>query len=220
MARPIPVGKATPVGATAGESTPRLGELLLERHLITPQQLAAAIAVQQRDQRALGAILVSQQLLTERQLRRTLRWQHWLRQTIAASTVSFSCLTFSCLQTASADETLGSGFVADQAEVGRLVDAAANWRPASRGMSASYSQSSTSYNLSGYTGDSYRAGEKRGHERQRRRFEQDIRDSIGDTMYVFLKGEYSGGVGRYEEGLRYTAKWDDDEIKIDFRYQF
>src|SRR3990167_6297036 len=98
----------------------RIGELLLQRRLINPVQLAAAIAQQQHDRRRLGAILVSQQLLTERQLHRTLRWQHWLRQTIAASTLSFGCLA------AAADEPAPmASFVPDENQISRLTEAAA-----------------------------------------------------------------------------------------------
>lgn len=183
-------------GDPAGSA--RIGELLLQRRLINPAQLAAAIAQQQHDKRRLGAILVSQQLVTERQLHRTLRWQHWLRQAVAASTLSFGCLT------ATADEPAPSlNFAPDENQIGRLTEAAANWQPGQR----------PSINRD-------RLGEPRNEERRRNRFEQQLRDGIGDTAVIVLKGEYSGGVDRYQDGLRYTAKWTDDSVKLELKYYF
>jgi len=77
----------------------RLGDLLVERHLITNAQLEDAVCQQQHSQLQLGEILVQHRALSAKQLRRTLKIQKELRNTILS--------TFICLvpfQIACADE--------------------------------------------------------------------------------------------------------------------
>jgi len=77
----------------------RLGDLLIERHLITSAQLEDAVCKQQHSQLQLGEILIQHKVLSAKQLRRTLKIQKELRNTILS--------TFICLvpfQLACADE--------------------------------------------------------------------------------------------------------------------
>ena len=50
----------------------RLGELLLENGLLTPEQLEAALSVQRRERRPLGQVLLAQGLVDEKALARVL----------------------------------------------------------------------------------------------------------------------------------------------------
>ncbi|MDW8248033.1 MAG: hypothetical protein RMJ98_01860, partial [Myxococcales bacterium] len=54
---------------------PHLGQLLVEAGLISPEQLAAALQVQQRDRRRLGTLLVEAGILSEVQLTQVLSQQ-------------------------------------------------------------------------------------------------------------------------------------------------
>ncbi len=59
----------------------RLGSLLIEKNLISAEQLEEAIAIQRLSAgEQLGKILIEHHYLTERQLRRTLRYQSRLRK--------------------------------------------------------------------------------------------------------------------------------------------
>jgi len=81
-------------------SSSRLGDLLIERKLLTSDQLEEAICLQKGSHLKLGEVLVSSNLVTPRQLKRTLKIQTELRKTILT--------TFMCLvpfQYASASET-------------------------------------------------------------------------------------------------------------------
>ncbi|UTA47441.1 hypothetical protein L1F30_14930 [Simiduia sp. 21SJ11W-1] len=63
----------------------KLGELLLDRKLITQQQLADAISEQQRHAKPLGEILLERKIISARQLSRTLKWQALLRAAMLVS---------------------------------------------------------------------------------------------------------------------------------------
>src|SRR5512145_1285262 len=54
---------------------PRLGQLLVEAGIITPDQLAAALDLQKRDPRRLGTLLVEAGYLNETQLTQVLSQQ-------------------------------------------------------------------------------------------------------------------------------------------------
>lgn len=69
----------------------KLGELLLQRQLISSDQLQCAIALQQQTRRPLGEILVAQQLISERQLKRTLKWQQILKAAMLISSFTLAC---------------------------------------------------------------------------------------------------------------------------------
>lgn len=57
----------------------RLGDLLLEKGLVSQQQLAEALSYQQSSQMALGNVLITLGCISERQLKRCLRRQRWVR---------------------------------------------------------------------------------------------------------------------------------------------
>lgn len=65
----------------------RVGEVLLQRGLITSTQLQQALAEQRQSHEKLGAILIRQEVVTEAQLRQALNEQAWRN---AVATVLFS----------------------------------------------------------------------------------------------------------------------------------
>lgn len=69
-------------------TTNRLGDLLLERKLLTPEQLQSAVREQSACSLQLGEILIRNRLLTKRQVRRCLRWQKVVR--LAALVTTFT----------------------------------------------------------------------------------------------------------------------------------
>jgi hypothetical protein len=70
----------------------RLGDLLVERGLITQDQLLLAIQEQKTNQLQIGEILVKNGWISNRQIRKTLRVQSKLRNAILTSILSFSPL--------------------------------------------------------------------------------------------------------------------------------
>lgn len=68
----------------------RLGDLLLERGLITEAQLLLAIQEQKTSSLQLGEILVSKGWISKRHIRKTLRIQSKIRNAILTSILSFS----------------------------------------------------------------------------------------------------------------------------------
>jgi hypothetical protein len=72
----------------------KIGELLLQRRLITEQQLQSAIAQQALSPQPLGEILIQQQAITARQLQRVLKWQQMLHAAMLIS--SFTLASSPC----------------------------------------------------------------------------------------------------------------------------
>lgn len=70
----------------------RLGDLLLEKKLITKEQLEDAIFSQKSSHKQLGDILVERKLVSRWQIRRTLKVQHHLRNALLTSVLSFTPL--------------------------------------------------------------------------------------------------------------------------------
>ncbi|WP_431687953.1 immunoglobulin domain-containing protein [Hahella sp. NBU794] len=70
----------------------RLGDLLLERNLITQEQLERAMSLQKTSHKKLGEILVEEHLVSDRQIRRTLKIQRNLRRTVLTSVLTLSPL--------------------------------------------------------------------------------------------------------------------------------
>ena len=70
----------------------RLGDLLLDKKLITEEQLQLSIQIQKTNQFPLGEILVKNGWVTKRQINRALRVQSKLRNAILTSILSFSPL--------------------------------------------------------------------------------------------------------------------------------
>ncbi len=70
----------------------RLGDLLLEKGLITEEQLHLAIQIQKTNQLQIGEILVANGWVTKRQINKALRVQSKLRNAILTSILSFSPL--------------------------------------------------------------------------------------------------------------------------------
>ncbi|ABC27829.1 Type II secretory pathway, ATPase PulE/Tfp pilus assembly pathway, ATPase PilB [Hahella chejuensis KCTC 2396] len=70
----------------------RLGDLLLERNLITQEQLERAMSLQKASHKKLGEILVEEHLVSDRQIRRTLKIQRNLRRTVLTSVLTLSPL--------------------------------------------------------------------------------------------------------------------------------
>ena len=70
----------------------RLGDLLLEKKLISKEQLEDAISSQKSSYKQLGDILVEKKLVSKWQIRRTLKVQHHLRNALLTSVLSFAPL--------------------------------------------------------------------------------------------------------------------------------
>ena len=68
----------------------RLGDLLVERGLITEEQLLSAIQEQKTSSLQLGEILVKKGWISKRHIRKTLRIQSKIRNAILTSILSFS----------------------------------------------------------------------------------------------------------------------------------
>lgn len=68
----------------------KLGEMLVQRQLISREQLQSAIALQQQTRQPLGEILVNLQLISERQLIRTLKWQQMLKAAMLISSFTLA----------------------------------------------------------------------------------------------------------------------------------
>jgi hypothetical protein len=82
----------------ANQQNSRLGQILVNKGLITPQQLDAAIKMQPTSRMRLGEVLIAQGLLTQKQLTKALKKQSNLR--LAATLVAALMSPF---QMASAD---------------------------------------------------------------------------------------------------------------------
>ena len=74
----------------------RLGDLLVERRLITSSQLNEAVCLQQHTHLKLGEVLVAHNLLTSKQLNRTLKIQQELRRTILTTLICIAPFQFPC----------------------------------------------------------------------------------------------------------------------------
>lgn len=72
---------------------PRLGTLMVQRHQLDDHQLSLAVLVQNREpHRQLGDILIQLGFISVKQLKRTLRWQGYLR--CASVALAFSLAPF------------------------------------------------------------------------------------------------------------------------------
>lgn len=72
---------------------PRLGALMVQRHQLDHHQLSLAVLVQNREpHRQLGDILIQLGFISVKQLKRTLRWQSYLR--CASVALAFSIAPF------------------------------------------------------------------------------------------------------------------------------
>ncbi|NQD37170.1 hypothetical protein HPT27_09040 [Permianibacter sp. IMCC34836] len=192
------------VVAGAGEKVvPRLGELLLARKLITEAQLAAAITRQQTEPRLLGELLMDAQAINARQLQRSLSWQRWLRQ--ALQVASLSLVT---LQTVAANDWNGEELNNSSSQIGPTQFDA--WDALQVSDTSPRSAAAVSQDAS--TANEYR--------KSRRRFENYLKDAVGESAYIFLKGRYSGKADDVVEGLRYTVRWRKDSINVEFKYTF
>ncbi len=179
-------------------SVPKLGQMLLARNAITRAQLDAAIAKQRIDGRPLGEILLADNVVSARQLRRSLTLQSWLRK--ALQVASLSMVSWQAAQASDADAFALDPYAAQmQQSGGDLWDAIDKLESSSSGVAADVRDSNRS---------------------TRRRWEADIRDAIGEPAYILLKGRYSGNADGVVEGLRYTVKWKTDSVKVEFKYSF
>ena len=177
---------------------PKLGEMLVARNAISRAQLDAAIARQKTDRRPLGEILVESKLVSAQQLRRSLSWQHWLRQ--AATVASLSMVTW---QVVEADDTLATA-VADVNVVETRQQSMDIW-DAAEAMDAS---------------PNYSTEVKTQSRKSRHKWEATMKDAIGEPAYILLKGRYSGNADGIIEGLRYTVRWKTDSVNVEFKYTF
>ncbi len=95
----------------------RLGDLLLEKKLITKGQLEDAIFSQQSSHKQLGDILVERKLVSRWQIRRALKVQHHLRNALLTSVLSFAPLMLVGCGGGGGDSSSSSSGVAAQEQV-------------------------------------------------------------------------------------------------------
>lgn len=79
------------MGSQAVQKT-RLGDLLLEKHLISKEQLEEAISSQAISHKQLGEILIERKLVSKWQVRQVLKLQRHLRRAVLTSVLSIAPL--------------------------------------------------------------------------------------------------------------------------------
>ena len=70
----------------ATQQAPRIGDILLERQWVKPEDLARAARTQRITHAPLGEILLQQTSINKRQLARALRWQRFVRMALMVGT--------------------------------------------------------------------------------------------------------------------------------------
>lgn len=98
----------------------RLGELMVTRNHLTPDELKAALTIKRNDTRPLGQILVEQGFVTQNQIRRVIAMQVALRCTAATITLLVGVVTFSPRQ-ASANSMLEGEITLASASIGSVA---------------------------------------------------------------------------------------------------
>jgi hypothetical protein len=202
----------------------RLGELLLQRKLINHEQLNSAIAEQRQSHQPLGEILVEHQLITRRQMQRSLKWQSIIR--LAAVVTSF---TLSPLVTAGdfkredkigyhqsgnfeqLDQNMASG-----TQLLGLLLKVNDASQVSNELSHHYGLGSSYEPNSGYPLNA----SKETITSLVNQLASELNSYIEAPVVTLLKGEYSGGVDSYSEGMVYKAKWSNKGVKLNIKYQF
>jgi len=187
-------------------SKARLGDLLLERKLVTQEQLDDAITAQKTSHQPLGEILIERKLITSRQVRRSLKWQSFARLATMVTTCTLAPAMFaqaSSLAEESRRDT--SMFIKTDAGMMEKLD---NER----------------FDQSLLTLDSYgmnsQSSSPRNGKKISKRWQSEVKGFIGMPMYNFLKGEYKNGADKFSEGMAYKAKWSKKGLKLEVKYQF
>lgn len=98
----------------------RLGELMVTRNHLTPDELKAALSLKRNDSRPLGQILVDQGYVTQNQIRRVIAMQMALRCTAATITLLVGIVTFSP-RPASASSMLEGEITLASASIGSVA---------------------------------------------------------------------------------------------------
>jgi len=202
----------------------RLGDLLLQRNLISHEQLDSAIAEQRQSHQPLGEILVEHKLITRRQMHRSLKWQSIIR--LAAVVTSF---TLSPLVAASdfkreykvgyhqsdnfeqLDQNMASG-----TQLLGLLLKVSDASQVSSDMSQQYGLGSRYEPNNRYSLDA----PKETSVSLVNQLTSEFKSYIEAPVVTLLKGGYSGGVDPYSEGMVYKAKWSDKGVKLNIKYQF
>ena len=164
----------------ATQQAPRIGDILLERQWVKPEDLARAARTQKLTHAPLGEILLQQTSINKRQLARALRWQRFVRMALVVGTCTAS---------------LAQPAFASDAQ--RLTEDM---------MNSVNNVATTSV--------------KKNRRSTDRITPNALKQTLGTPMWTVLAGEYAAGVDRYTEGLSYKAKWSEDDVKIEVRYQF
>lgn len=169
----------------------RIGDLLLQRGLITRTQLDDAIAEQKSSHRYLGEILVSRQLITERQLKQNLKWQSLLRNVCIVTAFALTPwhnaqANSESIEEDNYEETLGS-YLSHQ-----------------NNPSLGSPKSNDSYQLK-------TSGQKLSNQ---------LKEIFGSTMLTFLTGKYESGVDKHSKGMRYKAKWSNKSVRVEWKLKF
>jgi hypothetical protein len=165
------------------QQTPRLGEILLERHWVNPEDIQRATNTQRHTHEPLGEILLKQSSINKRQLARALRWQRFVRMALLVG----SCSAGLAQQVAASEA---------QAITDQMVDTIAK-QHAPVLTEEQHTRRSTD-----------------------KLIVSNLQHTLGAPTWSLLKGEYTAGVNKYTEGMRYKAKWSDDSLKLEVCYQF
>ena len=201
----------------------RLGELLVQRKMITPAQLEDAVRQQSINTLPLGEILILNRMITRRQMKRCLKWQAIVR--VAALVTSFTLAPMAMAQAGGLDKHGADPFADTQ--VNYLDD-----QQGDDDSSASYNRPSGTQVLSlllaiDTSGPSsygldrgYPVSQPAADGNMFTQFTADVKHYIGAPMVTLLSGEYKGGVDSFTQGLAYKANWSERGAKVNVNYQF
>lgn len=192
-------------------SRARLGELLLQRKLLTREQLNSAIAAQQTSHLPLGEILLERELITARQIERSLKWQSFVR--LAAMVTTVTLAPAMAIQASVLGEETGSRRLENISIKSEL-----NTNPDVAGGVAIDTTSLINV-------DDLNVAERKDLTSGKGaspvdKWRSEVKGYMGTPMYTFLKGEYRSGVDRYSEGLVYKTKWSKKGLRLEVKYQF
>jgi murein DD-endopeptidase MepM/ murein hydrolase activator NlpD len=199
----------------------RVGEVLVQKGLITPEDLSKALLLQREMQLKLGEVLVQQGLVTQQQLDRALveqRWRNWVAAVLLSLSAGFAIApklaassTMATVnpvtQTAKSDPVAAGGGNARQWDSGRTSALQAFKPPAEKGfympLTANRHPSVASpltgfchpLNGLGYLSQGIRGTTHRG----RMEYAYDLATGIGTPVYAMRAGRVIGVQDRYPD---------------------
>jgi hypothetical protein len=216
----------------------RLGDILLQRNLITQQQLDDALIEQRFKKQPLGEILIDQQIISPKQMQRSLKLQSMLRLAamvtgaavapmIAATELDSSTDHRSILKSTYNQLYHPAGY-SDQnrdpityrtSQLGselNPLDSEINNGTRALGLllAMNYTHPTEGFNhpyhLEKVSSDTHLVT----------KLTTKIKSHIKAPVHQLLMGEYSGGVDQFNQGVAYKAIWSNKGVKLNIKYQF